>query len=134
MKALGAPTFYRPAGHIVNHIRRRLEGCPRTLLPPRSVHSCASNARCLWQSRCAPENCKSFTIRGSSRILIHLSSSVITGKGEAVVWRPMVRPMEALVRMLSPSPAVDEDKVSQGREKGNRTSPGDPIVRTGKPS
>ncbi|CAO2589758.1 Protein-arginine deiminase type-6 [Lemmus lemmus] len=62
-------------------------------------------------SGCAPENCESFTIRGSPRILIHISSSVITGKGEAVVWRPMVQPMEALVRMVSPSPSVDEDKV-----------------------
>lgn len=100
------------------------------MLPPRSVHPCASNARCLWQSRCAPENCESFTIRGSPRILIHISSSVITGKGEAMVWRPMTQPMEALVRMVSPSPAVDEDKVSQGGEKGNRAYPGDPSVET----
>lgn len=47
-----------------------------------------------------------------------------------MVWRPMTQPMEALVRMVSPSPAVDEDKVSQGGEKGNRAYPGDPSVET----
>ncbi|KAL6061344.1 hypothetical protein STEG23_035660 [Scotinomys teguina] len=62
-------------------------------------------------SGCAPENCESFTIRGSPRILIHISSTVITGKEDAVVWRPMTEPTEALVRMVSPSPTVDEDKV-----------------------
>ncbi|XP_052574443.1 protein-arginine deiminase type-6 isoform X1 [Peromyscus californicus insignis] len=62
-------------------------------------------------SGCAPENCQSFTIRGSPRILIHISSTVITGKEDAVVWRPMNKPTEALVRMVSPSPTVDEDKV-----------------------
>lgn len=46
----------------------------------------------------------------------------------------MAQLMEALVRMVSPSLAVDEDKVSQGGEKGNRTYPGDPSVETGKPS
>ncbi|XP_021056881.1 protein-arginine deiminase type-6 [Mus pahari] len=62
-------------------------------------------------SGCAPDKCKSFTIRGSPRILIHISSSVITGKEDAMVWRPMNQPTEALVRMVSPSPTVDEDKV-----------------------
>ncbi|EGV98983.1 Protein-arginine deiminase type-6 [Cricetulus griseus] len=62
-------------------------------------------------SGCAPKNCESFTIRGSPRVLIHISSSVITGKADAVVWQPMTQPTEALVRMVSPSPDVDEDKV-----------------------
>ncbi|XP_032743886.1 protein-arginine deiminase type-6 [Rattus rattus] len=62
-------------------------------------------------SGCAPDKCESFTIRGSPRVLIHISSSVITGKEDAVVWRPMKQPTEALVRMVSPSPTVDEDKV-----------------------
>lgn len=53
--------------------------------------------------------------------MIHISSSVITGKEDAVVWRPMKQPTEALVRMVSPSPTVDEDKVSQGR--GEKESP-----------
>ncbi|GAB1289155.1 Protein-arginine deiminase type-6 [Apodemus speciosus] len=62
-------------------------------------------------SGCAPEKCVSFTIRGSPRVLIHLCSTVISGKEDAVVWRPMNQPTEALVRMVSPSPTVDEDKV-----------------------
>lgn len=44
--------------------------------------------------------------------MIHISNSVITGKEDAMVWRPMNKPIEALVRMVSPSPTVDEDKVS----------------------
>lgn len=36
-----------------------------------------------------------------------------------MVWQPMTQPTEALVRMVSPSPDVDEDKVSQGGEMGN---------------
>lgn len=82
------------------------------------MRPCISNV-CLWQTRCAPKNCESFTIRGSPRVLIHISSSVITGKADAVVWQPMTQPTEALVRMVSPSPDVDEDKVSQGGEMGN---------------
>ncbi|XP_052031686.1 protein-arginine deiminase type-6 [Apodemus sylvaticus] len=62
-------------------------------------------------SGCAPEKCMSFTIRGSPRVLIHISSAVLTGKEDSVVWRPMNHPTEALVRMVSPSPTVDEDKV-----------------------
>nr|AAH53724.1 Peptidyl arginine deiminase, type VI [Mus musculus] len=62
-------------------------------------------------SKCAPDKCKSFTIRGSPRILIHISSSVIAGKEDAVVWRSMNHPTVALVRMVAPSPTVDEDKV-----------------------
>ncbi|XP_031232811.1 protein-arginine deiminase type-6 isoform X2 [Mastomys coucha] len=62
-------------------------------------------------SGCAPEKCKSFTIRGSPRILIHISNTVITGKDNAVVWQPMNQPTEALLRMVSPSSNVDEDKV-----------------------
>ncbi|KAM7324036.1 hypothetical protein ACRRTK_016341 [Alexandromys fortis] len=90
-----SPTFYRPSGHIINPVRQRIGGLSSNLAAP----------------RCAPENCESFTIRGSPRILIHISSTVITGKGEAMVWRPMDQPMEVLVRMVSPSPTVDEDKV-----------------------
>lgn len=74
------------------------------------------NLYCLLQTRCAPEKCKSFTIRGSPRILIHISNTVITGKDNAVVWQPMNQPTEALLRMVSPSPNVDEDKVSLGGE------------------
>ncbi|XP_021017096.1 protein-arginine deiminase type-6 [Mus caroli] len=62
-------------------------------------------------SGCAPDKCKSFTIRGSPRILIHISSSVIADKEDAIVWRPMNHPTEALVRMVAPSSTVDEDKV-----------------------
>ncbi|XP_040613467.1 protein-arginine deiminase type-6 [Mesocricetus auratus] len=62
-------------------------------------------------SGCAPKNCESFAIRGSPRVLIHTSNSVITGKTDTVVWQPMTQPMDALVRMVSPSPTVDEDKV-----------------------
>lgn len=79
---------------------------------------------CLLQTRCAPEKCESFTIRGSPRVLIHISSTVITGKEDAVVWRPMYQPTEALVRMVSPSPTVDEDKVSQGGERDSPSLPG----------
>ncbi|XP_021482054.1 protein-arginine deiminase type-6 [Meriones unguiculatus] len=62
-------------------------------------------------SGCAPTNCESFTIRGSPRVLIHLSSAVITGEEGGVVWRPLMQPTEALVRMVSPSPTINEDKV-----------------------
>lgn len=79
----------------------------------------SSNLYCLLQTRCAPDKCKSFTIRGSPRILIHISSSVIAGKEDTVVWRSMNHPTVALVRMVAPSPTVDEDKVSHGGERGN---------------
>ncbi|XP_028609870.1 protein-arginine deiminase type-6 [Grammomys surdaster] len=62
-------------------------------------------------SRCAPEKCETFTIRGSPRVLIHLSSTVIYGNDDAVVWRSINQSTEALVRMVSSSPTVDEDKV-----------------------
>ncbi|XP_008851152.1 protein-arginine deiminase type-6 isoform X2 [Nannospalax galili] len=62
-------------------------------------------------SGCAPKKCESFTIRGSPRVLIHICSSVITGKEDSIVWQPLSQSTEALVRMVSPSPAVDEDKV-----------------------
>jgi hypothetical protein len=42
-----------------------------------------------------------------------VSGTVITGR-DTEVWRPLSNPMNALVRMVSPSPAVDEDKVSLG--------------------
>lgn len=35
-----------------------------------------------------------------------------------MVWRPLMQPTEALVRMVSPSPSVNEDKVSHGGEGG----------------
>uniref|UniRef100_A0A8C5L6A9 Protein-arginine deiminase n=1 Tax=Jaculus jaculus TaxID=51337 RepID=A0A8C5L6A9_JACJA len=62
-------------------------------------------------SGCAPKKCEFFTIRGSPRVLIHVSSVVITGKEDAVVWRSLYHPTEAVVRMMSPSPEVDDDKV-----------------------
>lgn len=67
--------------------------------------------------------------------MVHISNSVITGKEDAVVWRTMNKPTEALVRMVSPSPTVDEDKVSHEGEGGvTFTYPGDPNVEAGKPS
>lgn len=51
--------------------------------------------------------------------MIHISSSVIAGKEDTVVWRSMNHPTVALVRMVAPSPTVDEDKVSHGGERGN---------------
>uniref|UniRef100_A0A8C0X6P9 Protein-arginine deiminase n=1 Tax=Castor canadensis TaxID=51338 RepID=A0A8C0X6P9_CASCN len=62
-------------------------------------------------SGCAPKNCESFTIQASPRVCMDVSGTVITGR-DTEVWRPLSNPMNALVRMVSPSPAVDEDKVS----------------------
>lgn len=76
----------------------------------------------------------SFTIRGSPRVLIHLSSTVISGKEDAVVWRPLSQPTEALVRMVSPSRTVDEDKVNRGGERESLINPSDLTVKADKPS
>lgn len=40
-----------------------------------------------------------------------------------MVWRPMTHPLEALVRMVSPSPTMNDDKVSQGGERGGQALP-----------
>ncbi|XP_062963002.1 protein-arginine deiminase type-6 [Cynocephalus volans] len=66
---------------------------------------------CLDLSGCAPQKCESFTIRGSGGVLIDVSNTVITEEENATVWCPLLDPTYVLVKMISPSPAVDEDKV-----------------------
>uniref|UniRef100_UPI0040387D2D inactive protein-arginine deiminase type-6 n=1 Tax=Callospermophilus lateralis TaxID=76772 RepID=UPI0040387D2D len=62
-------------------------------------------------SRCAPKNCGSFTVRASPRVLVDVAGTVISGKEDAVICRSLLDTSHVLVRMVSPSVSVDEDKV-----------------------
>uniref|UniRef100_A0A8C9D8J8 Protein-arginine deiminase n=1 Tax=Panthera leo TaxID=9689 RepID=A0A8C9D8J8_PANLE len=68
---------------------------------------------CLDLSGCAPEKCKSFTIRGSPGVLvdIHNTSPLMTKEETATTRWPLSDPMDVLVNMISPSSAPDGDKV-----------------------
>lgn len=60
----------------------------------------------LGISGCVPQKWESLVIRGSARVLLHISGTVITEKAHAVVWQPAARHTEAVVKMVSPSPNV----------------------------
>nr|XP_008249781.1 protein-arginine deiminase type-6 [Oryctolagus cuniculus] len=62
-------------------------------------------------SRAAPDNCEFFTVSGSQRVLVNVCDVVITEKEAATIWQPLSDSTHVLVQMVSPSPAVDEDKV-----------------------
>ncbi|KAM8792114.1 inactive protein-arginine deiminase type-6 [Rhynchonycteris naso] len=69
---------------------------------------------CLDLSRCAPQKCTSFTISGSPRVLVDIHDTVpdITNEETATIQLPLSDPLDVLVTMMSPSPAIDGDKVS----------------------
>ncbi|XP_010343836.1 inactive protein-arginine deiminase type-6 [Saimiri boliviensis] len=67
---------------------------------------------CLDLSRCAPEKCQCFTIRGSGRVVIDVANTVISEKESATIWWPLSDTTYATVKMVSPSPSLDGDKVS----------------------
>ncbi|XP_025242884.1 protein-arginine deiminase type-6 [Theropithecus gelada] len=67
---------------------------------------------CLDLSGCAPQKCQCFTIHGSGRVLIDVANTVISEEEDATIWWPLSDPTYATVKMISPSPSVDADKVS----------------------
>ncbi|XP_012656967.2 protein-arginine deiminase type-6 [Otolemur garnettii] len=66
---------------------------------------------CVDISEGAPRECASFTISGSAGILIDIVDSMITEKEDTTIWWPLSDPTYAVMKMTSPSPAVDGDKV-----------------------
>ncbi|XP_029801757.1 protein-arginine deiminase type-6 [Suricata suricatta] len=67
----------------------------------------------LDHSGCAPEKCKSFTVNGSSGVLVsihHISPSMTKEQVVTSRW-PLSDPIDILVHMISPSSAPDGDKV-----------------------
>uniref|UniRef100_G3RGX7 Protein-arginine deiminase n=1 Tax=Gorilla gorilla gorilla TaxID=9595 RepID=G3RGX7_GORGO len=67
---------------------------------------------CLDLSGCAPQKCQCFTVHGSGRVLIDVANTVISEEEDATIWWPLSDPTYATVKMTSPSPSVDADKVS----------------------
>ncbi|KAM5320138.1 inactive protein-arginine deiminase type-6 [Glossophaga mutica] len=68
---------------------------------------------CLDLCGCAPQECKSFTIRSSPGVSVdvHNGVPVRTNKEVATTQLPLSDPTDVLVKMTSPSLAIDEDKV-----------------------
>lgn len=71
-------------------------------------------------TRCAPEKCKSFTVSGSPGVLVDILRTVpAVSREEAAPTRwPLQHPIDVLVKMTSPSSAIDSDKVSPGMGAG----------------
>ncbi|ELK10465.1 Protein-arginine deiminase type-6 [Pteropus alecto] len=69
---------------------------------------------CLDLSRCAPHKCESFTVSGSPGVLVDIRNAVpvTTSEDPATTRWSLSDPMDVLVKMTSPSPATDGDKVS----------------------
>ncbi|XP_066121260.1 protein-arginine deiminase type-6 [Saccopteryx bilineata] len=69
---------------------------------------------CLDFSGCAPQKCTSFTISGSPGVLVDIHDTVldITNEETATIQLPLSDPLDVLVTMMSPSSAIDGDKVS----------------------
>ncbi|XP_011361899.1 protein-arginine deiminase type-6 [Pteropus vampyrus] len=68
---------------------------------------------CLDLSRCAPHKCESFTVSGSPGVLVDIRNAVpvTTSEDPATTRWSLSDPMDVLVKMTSPSPATDGDKV-----------------------
>lgn len=75
--------------------------------------SCPYTCPHVGQTRCAPQKCEFFTVSGSSGVLvdIHNAVPVTTSEDPAMTRWSLSEPMDVLVKMTSPSPAIDEDKV-----------------------
>ncbi|XP_058409028.1 protein-arginine deiminase type-6 [Diceros bicornis minor] len=76
-------------------------------------------------SGCAPQKCKSFTISGSLGVLVdvHNSVPVMTREEAATTRWPLSDSMDVLVKMQSPSSAIDGDKVSVSYYEPNEDVP-----------
>ncbi|XP_016074903.1 PREDICTED: protein-arginine deiminase type-6 [Miniopterus natalensis] len=68
---------------------------------------------CLDLSRCAPRQCTSFTVSGSPGVSVSVrnNGSVATKEEAATTQLPLSDPMDVLMKMTCPSPAIDHDKV-----------------------
>ncbi|XP_024410437.1 protein-arginine deiminase type-6 [Desmodus rotundus] len=68
---------------------------------------------CLDLCGCAPQECESFTISGSPGVLVDIRNTVpvITNDGVATTQLSLSDPMDVLVKMTSPTLAIDGDKV-----------------------
>ncbi|KAB1268344.1 Protein-arginine deiminase type-6 [Camelus dromedarius] len=68
---------------------------------------------CLDLSGCAPPSCESFTISGSLGVLVDIHNTVPgKAKEEAAMARwPLSHPVDVLVKMTSPSSAINEEKI-----------------------
>lgn len=47
--------------------------------------------------------------------MIDVANTVISEEEDATIWWPLSDPTYATVKMISPSPSVDTDKVSLGK-------------------
>nr|XP_044625742.1 protein-arginine deiminase type-6 isoform X3 [Equus asinus] len=88
---------------------RRDPLCLRPLSPPSELGVFIDEMQ-LW---CAPQKCKSFTVSSSLGVLVdvHNSVPVMTREEVATTLWPLSDSMDVLVKMLSPSSAIDGDKV-----------------------
>lgn len=96
--------------------------------PTTSAALQAEKVRCLCpevcprfgHTRCAPQECESFTISGSSGVLVDIRKTApVTAKEEAATsLLSLSNPMDVLVKMTSPTLAIDEDKVGRVAGRG----------------
>lgn len=85
--------------------------------------SCPYTCPHVGQTRCAPQKCEFFTVSSSSGVLvdIHNAVPVTTSEDPAMTRWSLSEPMDVLVKMTSPSPAIDGDKVRPGVGGANST-------------
>lgn len=109
-----------PAGLWLNTAGERRSGpiphqasCP---VGQKARFLCLKVCLLVGPTRCAPEKCKSFTVSGSPGVLVDILDTVpAVSREEAAPTRwPLSHPIDVLVKMTSPSSAIDSDKVSPG--------------------
>lgn len=89
---------------------------PAALWAENGTLLCPKVCLLVGPTRCAPEKCKSFTVSGSPGVLVDIPNTVpaVSGEEAAPTRWPLSHPIDVLVKMTSPSSAIDSDKVSLG--------------------